>query len=116
MGRTLRGDEAAGRVDGRHRCVKFGTMAPGTSRTGDEGRANIKMGEIMKVGSIVRSSHIAVPRDARGIVLRILGDMAMVAWFEGEPGQSKQLNTEPFFLTDLIETGEVARSAGAPLH
>ncbi|CBW76322.1 unnamed protein product [Mycetohabitans rhizoxinica HKI 454] len=80
------------------------------------GRANIKMGEIMKVGSIVRSSHIAVPCDARGIVLRILGDMAMVTWFEGEPGQSKQLNTEPFFLADLIETGEVVRPADAPLH
>ncbi|MEJ2769640.1 hypothetical protein [Mycetohabitans sp. B46] len=70
----------------------------------------------MKVGSIVRSSHIAVPHDARGIVLRILGDMAMVTWFEGEPGQSKPLNTEPFFLADLIETGEVVRPAGAPLH
>jgi hypothetical protein len=71
---------------------------------------------MMKVGSIVRSSHIAVPCGARGIVQRILGDMAMVTWFEGEPGQSKELNTEPFFLTDLIETGEVARPAGVPLH
>lgn len=70
----------------------------------------------MKVGSIVRSSHIAVPQNARGIVLRILGDMAMVSWFEGEPGQSRQLNTEPFFLTDLIETGEVVRPVGEPLH
>jgi hypothetical protein len=70
----------------------------------------------MKVGSIVRSSHIAVPRDARGIVMRILGDMAMVTWYEGEPGRSRQLNTEPFFLSDLIETGEVERPAGEPLH
>lgn len=70
----------------------------------------------MRVGSIVRSSHIAVPRNARGIILRILGDMAMVTWFEGEPGQSRELNTEPFFLADLIETGEVARPAAEPLH
>ncbi len=44
--------------------------------------------------------HIAVPAGARGIVMRILGDMAMVAWYAGEPGTSLQLNTEPFFLED----------------
>jgi hypothetical protein len=53
----------------------------------------------MQVGSIVRSAHIAVPAGARGIVMRILG------------------NTEPFFLEDLIDTGElVARPAGALTH
>jgi len=70
----------------------------------------------MKVGSIVRSSHIAVPKSARGVVMRILGDMAMVSWFEGDPGESKLLNTEPFFLEDLIETGEIVRPTEMPLH
>ncbi|MEJ8796477.1 hypothetical protein WKR88_09310 [Trinickia caryophylli] len=71
----------------------------------------------MQIGSIVRSVHMAVPAGARGIVMRILGDMAMVAWYAGEPGASLQLNTEPFFLEDLIDTGElVARPAGALTH
>ncbi|OLL33604.1 hypothetical protein BTH42_01005 [Burkholderia sp. SRS-W-2-2016] len=70
----------------------------------------------MQVGSIVRSVHIAVPQGARGIVMRILGDMAMVAWYAGEPGASQLLNTEPFFLEDLIDTGDVIRPAGAQTH
>jgi hypothetical protein len=71
----------------------------------------------MQVGSIVRTAHIAVPDGARGIVMRILGNMAMVVWYAGEPGASLQLNTEPFFLEDLIDTGElVARPAGALTH
>jgi hypothetical protein len=74
-------------------------------------------GKIMQVGSIVRSVHIAVPTGARGIVMRILGDMAMVAWYAGEPGSSRQLNTEPFFIEDLIDTGElVSRPAGTLVH
>ena len=73
-------------------------------------------GNIMQVGSIVRSVHIAVPQGARGIVMRILGDMAMVAWYAGEPGTSKILNTEPFFLEDLIDTGDFVRPAGAQVH
>jgi hypothetical protein len=73
-------------------------------------------GKIMQVGSIVRSVHIAVPQGARGIVMRILGDMAMVAWYAGEPGTSIQLNTEPFFLEDLIDTGEQVRPASAQMH
>jgi hypothetical protein len=73
-------------------------------------------GNIMQVGSIVRSVHIAVPQGARGIVMRILGDMAMVAWYAGEPGTSLQLNTEPFFLEDLIDTGELVRPASAQMH
>jgi len=49
--------------------------------------------------------------------MRILGDMAMVVWYAGEPGASLQLSTEPFFLEDLIDTGElVARPAGALVH
>ncbi|HVW49690.1 MULTISPECIES: hypothetical protein [unclassified Trinickia] len=71
----------------------------------------------MQIGSIVRSVHMAVPSGARGIVMRILGDMAMVVWYAGEPGSSLQLNTEPFFLEDLIDTGElVARPAGSLVH
>jgi hypothetical protein len=70
----------------------------------------------MQIGSIVRSIHIAVPQGARGIVMRILGDMAMVTWYAGEPGASPQLNTEPFFLEDLIDTGEHVMPAGAKLH
>jgi hypothetical protein len=70
----------------------------------------------MQVGSIVRSVHIAVPQGARGIVMRILGDMAMVTWYDGEPGTSKQLNTEPFFLEDLIDTGEHVMPAGSMIH
>ncbi|WP_277186695.1 hypothetical protein [Caballeronia sp. BR00000012568055] len=70
----------------------------------------------MQIGSIVRSVHIAVPQGARGIVMRILGDMAMVAWYEGEPGVTKLLNTEPFFLEDLIDTGDVIRPANTVVH
>lgn len=73
-------------------------------------------GNIMQVGSIVRSVHIAVPAGARGIVMRILGDMAMVAWYAAEPGTSLHLNTEPFFLEDLIDTGDIVRPAGAQMH
>src|ERR1700688_454155 len=47
---------------------------------------------IMQVGSIVRSVHIAVPAGARGIVTRMLGNMAMVVWYAGEPGASLQLS------------------------
>lgn len=68
----------------------------------------------MQIGSIVTSTHIAVPRGARGIVTRILGNMAMVRWFAGEPGASRELNTEPFFLEDLQDTGDVM-PAGASL-
>ncbi|PLZ02306.1 hypothetical protein CY652_11255 [Burkholderia sp. WAC0059] len=70
----------------------------------------------MVIGSIVRSMHIAVPSGARGIVMRILGDMAMVTWYAGEPGESAELNTEPFFLEDLIDTGEQIRPASAQVH
>jgi hypothetical protein len=70
----------------------------------------------VEIGSIVRSVHIAVPSGARGIVMRILGDMAMVAWYAGEPGASVHLNTEPFFLADLIETGDFVRPASAQVH
>ncbi|MEA3118660.1 MAG: hypothetical protein QOI13_1930 [Paraburkholderia sp.] len=71
----------------------------------------------MQVGSIVRSAHIAVPAGARGIVMRLLGNMAMVAWYAGEPGASLQLSTEPFFIEDLIDTGElVAGPTGALMH
>jgi hypothetical protein len=70
----------------------------------------------MQIGSIVRSVHIAVPQGARGIVMRILGDMAMVAWYEGAPGVTRQLNTEPFFLEDLIDTGDVVRPANMVVH
>ncbi|CAD6548283.1 hypothetical protein LMG27952_04690 [Paraburkholderia hiiakae] len=70
----------------------------------------------MQIGSIVRSVHIAVPQGARGIVMRILGDMAMVTWYAGEPGSSAQLSTEPFFLEDLIDTGEHVMPAGAQIH
>ncbi|KNE76370.1 hypothetical protein BCRE_3170 [Candidatus Burkholderia crenata] len=73
-------------------------------------------GVIMQIGSIVRSVHIAVPQGARGIVMRILGDMALVAWYADEPGTSKLLNTEPFFLEDLIDTGELVRPANALMH
>lgn len=73
-------------------------------------------GNIMHVGSIVCTTHIAVPKGARGIVQRILGDMAMVTWYAGVPGESKELNTEPFFLEDLIDTGESVLPAGAAIH
>jgi len=73
-------------------------------------------GTIMHVGSIVCTTHIAVPKGARGIVQRVLGDMAMVTWYAGVPGESKELNTEPFFLEDLIDTGESVLPAGAALH
>jgi hypothetical protein len=39
-----------------------------------------------------------------------------VTWYAGEPGTSAQLNTEPFFLEDLIDTGEQVMPAGAKLH
>jgi hypothetical protein len=48
----------------------------------------------MQVGSIVRSVHSAVPAGARRIVMRILGAMAMVTWYAGEPGASRHRNTE----------------------
>ncbi len=64
----------------------------------------------MQIGSVVRTSHIAVPAGATGIVTRIIGDMAMVTWYEGTPGASRELNTEPFFIDDLIETGDVVPS------
>ena len=70
----------------------------------------------MQIGSIVRSVHIAVPHGARGIVMRILGDMAMVAWYAGEPGVTQLLNTEPFFLEDLIDTGDVVRPSNTVVH
>lgn len=40
----------------------------------------------------------------------------MVTWYAGVPGESKELNTEPFFLEDLIDTGESVLPAGAALH
>lgn len=70
----------------------------------------------MHVGSIVTTEHMAVPKGALGIVQRILGDMAMVTWYEGTPGQSKELNTEPFFLNDLVDTGNTVLPAGVVLH
>jgi hypothetical protein len=81
-----------------------------------QSRLREKRGNIMQIGSIVRSVHIAVPQGARGIVMRILGDMAMVAWYAGEPGASPHLNTEPFFLEDLIDTGEQVRPSSAQMH
>jgi hypothetical protein len=42
--------------------------------------------------------------------------MAMVAWYAGEPGASPHLNTEPFFLEDLIDTGEQVRPSSAQMH
>lgn len=65
----------------------------------------------MKIGSVVRSNHIAVPAGAVGIVKRIIGDMAMITWYAGTPGASAVLNTEPFFLSDLIDTGDVLVAA-----
>ena len=70
----------------------------------------------MHIGSIVSTQHMAVPKGALGVVQRILGDMAMVTWYEGEPGHSKELNTEPFFLTDLVDTGGTVLPAGTALH
>jgi hypothetical protein len=64
----------------------------------------------MQIGSIVQSRHIAVPSGAFGIVTKILGDMAMVTWYAGQPGASRELNTEPFFITDLIDTGDLLPS------
>lgn len=69
----------------------------------------------VQVGSIVKSNHIAVPQGAMGIVTRVLGDMAMVRWYSGQPGASKELNTEPFFIVDLIETGDVMPVGGSPI-
>jgi hypothetical protein len=68
----------------------------------------------MKIGSIVQSRHIAVPSGAFGIIQRILGDMAMVTWYAGQPGASRELNTEPFFLADLIDTGDLIPSVPTP--
>jgi hypothetical protein len=82
----------------------------------DTAQPALNRGVIMQIGSIVRSVHIAVPQGARGIVMRILGDMAMVAWYAGTPGTSELLNTEPFFLEDLIDTGELVRPANALIH
>lgn len=65
----------------------------------------------MQIGSIVRSHHIAVPSGAVGIIKRLIGDMAMVTWYAGSPGASPILNTEPFFIADLIDTGDVLPSA-----
>jgi hypothetical protein len=65
---------------------------------------------IMQIGSIVQSRHIAVPSGALGIVTKILGDMAMVTWYAGQPGASRELNTEPFFISDLIDTGDLLPS------
>lgn len=69
----------------------------------------------VQVGSIVKSNHIAVPQGAIGIVTRVLGDMAMVRWYAGQPGASRELNTEPFFITDLIETGDVMPVGTSPI-
>ncbi|AJP59257.1 hypothetical protein UC34_24490 [Pandoraea vervacti] len=69
----------------------------------------------MQVGSIVKSNHIAVPRGAVGIVIRVLGHMAMVKWYAGQPGASRELNTEPFDIVDLIETGDVMPVGGSPI-
>jgi hypothetical protein len=93
----------------------FRVMLTGASSMSNEPAA-AERGNIMQVGSIVRSVHIAVPQGARGIVMRILGDMAMVTWYVGEPGASAQLNTEPFFLEDLIDTGDFVRPASAQVH
>ncbi|WP_429498115.1 hypothetical protein ACQUFY_00630 [Robbsia andropogonis] len=78
----------------------------------------------MKIGSIVRSNHIAVPSGALGIMKRIIGDMAMVTWYAGTPGASRELNTEPFFVADLIDSGDALplsaltshAAAGGALH
>jgi hypothetical protein len=64
----------------------------------------------MQIGSIVQSRHIAVPSGALGIVTKMLGDMAMVTWYAGQPGASRELNTEPFFISDLIDTGNLLPS------
>ena len=64
----------------------------------------------MQIGSIVQSRHIAVPSGAFGIVTKILGDMAMVTWYAGQPGASRELSTEPFVITDLIDTGDLLPS------
>ncbi|UVA79534.1 hypothetical protein [Pandoraea commovens] len=69
----------------------------------------------MKVGTIVQSNHIAVPRGAIGIVIRVLGHMAMVEWYAGQPGSSRKLNTEPFDIVDLIPTGDVMPIGGSPI-
>jgi hypothetical protein len=94
-------------------CAFSGRAFPGRAVSAGFGK---EWGNIMHIGSIVCTTHIAVPKGARGIVQRILGDMAMVTWYEGVPGQSKELNTEPFFLEDLIDTGESVLPAGAALH
>jgi hypothetical protein len=75
----------------------------------------------MQIGSIVQSRHIAVPSGALGIVTKMLGDMAMVTWYAGQPGASRELNTEPFFISDLIDTGDLLPSkristASSSLH
>jgi hypothetical protein len=70
----------------------------------------------IEIGSIVQTAHIAVPAGALGIVTRILGNMAMVTWYEGHPGASRKLNTEPFFIDDLIDTGEQLPSPSRSVH
>jgi hypothetical protein len=73
-------------------------------------------GDIMQIGSIVQSFHIAVPDGAQGVVTRMLGNMAMVTWYEGAPGETRLLTTEPFFLEDLIDTGERVEAVHVQLH
>lgn len=70
----------------------------------------------MQMGSIVKSSHIAVPHGAFGVVTRMLGDMAMVVWYAGPPGLSHRLSTEPFFVQDLIDTGDTLPVPSIALH
>jgi hypothetical protein len=70
----------------------------------------------MQIGSIVQSSHIAVPEGAKGVVTRLLGNMAMVTWYEGQPGETRLLTTEPFFVEDLIDTGERVGATQVVLH
>ena len=50
------------------------------------------------------------------LVVKSLHIIFMVAWYAGEPGVSKLLNTEPFFLVDLIDTGDVVRPANTIVH
>jgi hypothetical protein len=70
----------------------------------------------MQIGSIVQSTHIAVPEGALGVVTRLLGNMAMVTWYEGQPGESRLLTTEPFFLEDLVDTGARVDAVQVMLH
>jgi hypothetical protein len=86
---------SASRVSVRSATIAIGTLVEST---------------FMQIGSIVQSRHIAVPSGAFGIVTKILGDMAMVTWYAGQPGASRELSTEPFFITDLIDTGDLLPS------